>query len=126
MNKLFLLLPVIALVGCDKRTDYEIVQNEIIGKEIPIIATGTMGDFMIKIPETKALKKIANKTKNSKFLSVENPKSMSEEGFCLINTIPLNTWKKLGSENNHCHYRIYCGAPEFMNYDEFYAVEVCE
>ena len=126
MNKLFLLLPVIALVSCDKKTDYEIVQNEIIGKEIPIIATGTMGDFMIKIPETKALKKIANKTKNSKFLSVENPNAMSEDGYCLINTIPLNAWEKLGSPNNTCHYRIYCGHLDFMDYDKMYAVEVCE
>lgn len=126
MKKLLLLLPVFMLVGCDKKTDYEIVQNEIKGKEIPVIATGTMGDFMIKIPETPALKKIASKTKNSKFLSVENPNPMSENGYCLINTIPLNTWEKLGSPNNTCHYRIYCGHLDFVDYDKMYAVEVCE
>lgn len=90
-----------------------------------VLTTGEMGDFLIQLPETKELRKIANKQKNAKFLSVFNPNSYTKAGYCLVNVVPYNTMKKLETPDNHCHYRIYCGAPEFMNYDEFYAVEVC-
>lgn len=91
----------------------------------PGIATGEMGDFLISVPETEELRKIANEQKNAKFLSVFNPNSYAKTGYCLINIIPYSTMEKMGTLNDKCHYRIYCGAPEFMNYDEFYAVEVC-
>jgi hypothetical protein len=91
----------------------------------PGIATGEMGDFLVSVPETEELRKIANSQKNAKFLSVFNPNSYSKQGYCLINIIPYSTMEKMGTPNNDCNYRIYCGAPEFMNYDEFYAVEVC-
>lgn len=92
----------------------------------PVLATGEMGDFLIQLPETEELSKIANGQKNAKFLSVFNPNQYTKAGYCLVNVVPYNTMKKLEMPENHCHYRIYCGAPEFMSYDEFYAVEVCD
>lgn len=90
-----------------------------------VLATGEMGDFLIQIPETEELRKITNNQKNAKFLSVFNPNSYAKVGYCLVNVIPYSTMEKMGTPYNGCHYRIYCGAPEFMNYDEFYAIEVC-
>ena len=91
----------------------------------PGIATGEMGDFLVSVPETEELRKIANGQKNAKFLSVFNPNSYAKPGYCLINIIPYSTREQMGTPDNDCNYRIYCGAPEHMNYDEFYAVEVC-
>ena len=91
-----------------------------------VIATGEMDDFLIRLPETPELREIANSNKNAMFLSVHNPNQFSKDGYCLINIVPFNTMKKLGMPENTCNYRIYCGSPEFMNYDEFYAVEVCD
>ncbi|MBQ6027820.1 MAG: hypothetical protein IJL21_04705 [Alphaproteobacteria bacterium] len=91
----------------------------------PIIIHGEMGDYLIQLPETEDLRKIANKQKDSKFLSVFNPNSYTKDGYCLVNVIPYNTMKELGTPDSNCNYRIYCGAPEHMDYDEFYAVEVC-
>ncbi|MBE6460638.1 MAG: hypothetical protein E7007_01880 [Alphaproteobacteria bacterium] len=91
----------------------------------PVLTTGDQGDFLIRLPESEALLKIANKTKNAKFLSVFNPNSYAKAGYCLLNIIPYSTMEKLGWENKDCHYRLYCGAPEFMDYDQYYAVEVC-
>lgn len=90
-----------------------------------IIVNGEMGDYLIQLPETKDLHKIATKQKDSKFQSVFNPNSYAKADYCLVNVIPYNTMKALGTPESDCHYRIYCGAPEFMDYDEFYAVEVC-
>lgn len=90
-----------------------------------VIATGEMGDFLVSVPETEELRKIANSQKNAKFLSVFNPNSYAKQGYCLINIIPYSAMEKMGTPNSDCNYRIYCGVPEFMNYDEFYAVEVC-
>lgn len=91
----------------------------------PVLATGEMGDFLIQLPETEELRKVANEQKNAKFLSVFNPNQYAKAGYCLVNVVPYDTMKKLEMPDNDC-YRIYCGAPEFMNYDEFYAVEVCD
>ncbi len=91
----------------------------------PVLATGEMGDFLIQLPETEELRKVANGQKNAKFLSVFNPNQYTKAGYCLVNVVPYYTMKKLEMPDNDC-YRIYCGAPEFMNYDEFYAVEVCD
>ena len=91
----------------------------------PGVATGEMGDFLVSVPETEELRKIANSQKDAKFLSVFNPNTYAKAGYCLINIIPYSTREKMGDPDNNCNYRIYCGAQEFMNYDEFYAVEVC-
>ena len=91
-----------------------------------VISKGDMGDFIVRVPETPELREIANGNKNAMFLSVQNPNQYARAGYCLINIIPFNTMEKMGISENNCHYRIYCGAPTTMNYDEFYAVEVCE
>ena len=108
--------------------DYKAIQKAMddCGDECrPVLVTGEMGDFLIKLPATDELRKIANKQKNAKFLSVFNPNSYAKAGYCLLNIIPYSTMEKLGWENKDCHYRLYCGAPEFMDYDQYYAVEVC-
>lgn len=89
------------------------------------LATGESGDYLIRLPATDALLKVANKAKNSKFLSVFNPNSYAKDGYCLLNIVPYDTMEKLGWQNKNCYYRIYCGAPEFLDYDQHYAVEVC-
>lgn len=134
MKKIVLLVSVLALTVCDKATaagsdDYKNLQQAMddCGEECaPVIATGDYGDFLIRMPETDILRDISNKEKSAKFLSTENPKRYAESGYCLVNVVPYNTMKNLGIPNNTCHYRIYCGAPENMDYDQYYAVEVCE
>lgn len=129
MKKLLFLLPVLALCACQENAttdDYATLKAELSANTPQVIATGTMGDFLIKIPETPALKKIASKRKTSKFLSIQNPNSLSAEGYCLVNIIPALTFERLDTPDNTCNYRIYCGAPSSMNYDKFYAVELCD
>lgn len=126
MKKLLFLLPVALLIACDKTDYYEVVKTELTSASPQIISSGTMGDFLVKVPETPALKKVASKSKNSKFLSINNPNSFAEKGYCLINIIPLLAWQKVGTPDNTCNYRIYCGAPESMNYDKYYSVEICD
>lgn len=60
--------------------------------------------------------------KEDKIWQIKNKKNYSQ--FCLVNIIPYKTTKEQGI-SELCNYRIYCGAPEYMNYDEPYAVEVC-
>lgn len=130
MKKVLFLLPVLILTACDNQlSQNKTIQNELkrCGDECgQIIANGELGDFLIKLPETAALRNIANSNKNAKFLSIKDPKQYSMSGYCLLNIIPLKAMEKLGTPENTCNYRLYCGAPENMNYDEFYAVEICE
>lgn len=134
MEKLSLLVSVLALVACDSATagdlqDYKNLQQAMndCGYECrPVIAEGEYGDFLIRMPETDVLREIASKEKYAKFLSTENPKQYARDGYCLVNIIPANTMEQLGWENKNCPYRIYCGAPELMDYDQYYAVVVCE
>lgn len=130
MKKTLFILPLLALTACDSATtpDADIIRNAInaCGDECAtVLTTGEHGDFLIRIPENKELRKIASREKNVKFLSTSNPKSYAQTGHCLINIIPYNTFQEMGTPERNCHYRIYCGAPEYMNYDEYYAVEVC-
>lgn len=90
-----------------------------------VLTTGEHGDFLIRIPENDELRKIASGTKTVKFLSAFNLNSYARAGHCLINIIPYKTFQEMGIPSHNCHYRIYCGAPEYMNYNEYYAVEVC-
>ncbi len=130
MKKTLFILPLLALAACDNAiaTDTDIIRNAIdaCGDECAtVLTTGKLGDFLIRIPENDDLRKIASGEKTAKFLSTFNPNSYARAGYCLINIIPLSTFQELGAPDNNCHYRIYCGAPEYMNYDEYYAVEVC-
>lgn len=90
-----------------------------------VIAEGKQGDFLIKVPATPEILEIANGEKTVKFLSVQNPQNYVQDGYCLVNTIPYNTMKQMGKTDNHCHFRLYCGSADSMNYNENYAVEVC-
>ena len=91
-----------------------------------IFVTGDMGDFINIIPETSEIKDLFNKkAKTVKFLSIENPKQYIKSGYCLVDMVPYDTMKKMGTLDNGCHYRIYCGTVDDMNYDENYAIEVC-
>jgi hypothetical protein len=103
----------------------EMKKNDDAGVGNPVIVTGERGDFVIKLQETEQLKAIANKQKNAKFLSVDAPKQYISDGFCLVNIIPYNTMVALGTPDNNCSYRLFCGSENDMNYDEFYAVELC-
>lgn len=90
-----------------------------------VIATGNDGDFLIRLPETNTLKRIAEfGTKDSKFLSVFNPNQYAQSGYCLINVIPFKAQGK--SDSSDTTYRIYCGAPEYMDYNQDYAVNIDE
>lgn len=126
MKKLLLILPAVALAACSQgqKSDMEILESAV--QDTEIIAQGKMGDFMVQVQETEALKKIADKEKTAKFLSVENPDAKSKEGYCLVNVIPVAAMEKVGMENSTCHYRIYCGQPGVVDYDKMYAVEVCK
>lgn len=127
MKKILFILPLLALAACDNATasDADIIRNAIdaCGDECAtVLTTGERGDFLIRIPENDELRKIASGEKNAKFLSTENPKSYAHAGHCLINIIPQGTFQEMDAHAPY--YRIYCGAPEHMNYDEYYAVEV--
>lgn len=112
----------------EKNEDYITLQREIANCDEcgRIIATGDDGDFLIRLPKTDALNHFSFLEKNAKFLSVSNPNQYAKSGYCLVNIIPYNTMEKLGWQNKTCSYRIYCGAPESMDYDQYYAVAVCE
>lgn len=112
----------------DRSEQYITLQREMVACDDcgRVIATGDGGDFLIRLPQTNALYNITRAEKNAKFLSIENPKQYAESGYCLVNVVPYNTVEKLGIPSNTCHYRIYCGASENMDYDQYYAVEVCE
>ena len=94
-----------------------------------IIAHGKQGDFIVKMPATKALVAIANREKNSKFLSIENPFQYIEEGYVLINVTPYNTAMKLEGEARYrmlnCPYRIMGINAKDIGDENYYAVELC-
>ncbi len=90
-----------------------------------VLTTGNQGDFLIRLPESDALRKVANRTKKNKFLSVY-PSDYAKAGYCLLNVIPHNTMEKLDGVNKDCYYRLYCGAPEFIDGAQGYAIEICE
>lgn len=88
-----------------------------------IIASGEMGDYILKLDATDALLAVAAKAKTAKMLSVD-PVPHAAEGVCLLGIIPQKTMETLGTPENKCNYRLVCGAIE--NVEEMYAVELCE
>ncbi|MBR4892256.1 MAG: hypothetical protein IKZ34_03705 [Alphaproteobacteria bacterium] len=91
-----------------------------------VLAEGKRKDFLIRVPATEDLYKITNKPANAKFLSVNEAQQYVQDGYCLINVVPLASWKLLGKPERTCNYRVYCGSANLMSSDEFYAVELCE
>ena len=91
-----------------------------------IISEGTRGDFLNYIDETPEILQIYNnKEKTAMFLSVENPAQYIKPGKCLVNTIGYDILKEMAGDNevSNCSWRLFCGTE--MNYDGYYAVELC-
>ncbi len=134
MKKLSLLaLTAIALAACgdNKPTpaDFAAIETEIQnasanGTPVSIVALGQGGDYIIPLPATDVLTKIASMDKTVTFLSVENPAQYVTEGTCLLNIIPENTMAAMNTPENKCNFRLFCGTAEEMG-AEVYAVEVC-
>jgi hypothetical protein len=74
-------------------------------------ATGSRGDYIVKVPSTPELVQIANGNKTALFLSVD-PFGFIEEGYILINVVPqFNEYRILGTD--------------IMSYNgTYYAVEI--
>lgn len=133
MKKILFITTLIALplfTACEKeqtptKEDYAILQNAVQVADTTIITIGDQGDFLIKLQKTDEIQAIYNKQKTAKFLSISDPKQYIEEGYCLLNVIPVNTMEQIGTPDNTCHYRLYCGNAKNMNYDNLYAVELC-
>lgn len=94
--------------------------------ENAIISRGERGDFLEYIDETPEILQIYNnKEKTATFLSVENPAQYIKPGKCLVNTIGYVILLEMAGDNevSNCAWRLFCGTE--MNYDGFYAVELC-
>ena len=127
MKKVFMLFVLFACIPfVSNATEFESVRDLVVQHESENKIGGEMGDFLVKVPETAEIRQIADKEKNSMFLSVENPKQYAENGYCLIDVIPADVLKQKGWGESTC-YRVFCGGPESMNYDgNYYSVSVCE
>ena len=134
MKKLSLLaLAAVTLVACgdSKPTpeDYTTIETEIQnsvanGVALSITAIGQQGDYIITLPATETLTAIGNKARTVAFLSVENPAQYVAEGQCLLNIIPDKVMADMGTPENKCNFRLFCGTAEQAT-GEAYAVEVC-
>ena len=135
MKKLSVLaLAAVALAACDAQTptpeDYQTINTEIQNATAPdqaisIVALGSNGDYVIALPANETITNIAAKKKTAKFLSIDNPAQYVAEGQCLLNIIPVNTMQMLGTPENTCNFRLFCGTADDINNSEFYAVELC-
>ncbi|MBD5389076.1 hypothetical protein HDR63_02365 [bacterium] len=92
---------------------YEMVSQAIGGQLV--MTVGPTGDFLVRVPATAALKKIAAGEKTAKFLSVENPAQYVQDGTVLINVIPNNV------RTGGCPYRLATA----VTAQGYYAVELC-
>lgn len=102
------------------------IQNSVSqGVGATIVAIGTSGDYAIAIPATDVVKEIAAKKKTAKFLSVENVDQYVLADKCLLNIIPQNVMEQLGTPENKCNFRLFCGTADDVANNEFYAVELC-
>ena len=107
---------------------YTVFMNQYKQDEGTVVAEGNMGDFLTYIAATpEILDMYNNKAKTAVFLSFENPIQYVQSEKCIVNTIPYNTWKELGMENDevsHCAWRLFCGGEiqDGVNY----AVEFCD
>lgn len=125
------LLGLTTLSACDsvqKPTpeDFAAVEDSLSGNDnLLISALGDQGDYILKIQETPELLEIAKKQKSTKFLSVTEPATYVEEGYCLLNIIPEIVMSSIDPENT-CFFRLFCGtAEDIANNPETYAIELC-
>jgi hypothetical protein len=143
-------LSAIALCACEKddasgttAEDYEIVKAEV-GKKsapgvakYPIIKIGLLGDVLIPVEATPQLKAIYQNKKTAKFWSItldeksreqynaRNPYVKTKTEYCLINIMFADDMAKNGWEGNSCDTRLVCAPVDDIDYNEFYAVELC-
>lgn len=102
------------------------IQNSVSqGVGATIVAIGTSRDYAIAIPATDVVKEIAAKKKTVNFLSVENVDQYVLTDKCLLNIIPQNVMEQLGTPENKCNFRLFCGTAADVANNEFYAVELC-
>ena len=136
MKKLSLLaLVAVSLAACggdDMPTpaDFQTIETEIQtsmsqGIGTTIIALGQNGDYIIPIVATDAVKNIGAKAKTVTFLSAEIPTDSITDGQCMLNIIPQNTMQQMGTPENKCNFRLFCGTAADIATNEFYAVELC-
>ncbi len=132
MKKIALALAVLPLVACNQAPEKPTFEDtailmEELGKQPhrnTIVALGAMGDYVMKLDETEALKAIAAKQKTVKLFSVESPEQYAEQGTCLLNIIPQMTMQNMGQPENKCNFRLVCGTIDDTS--ALYAVELCE
>lgn len=135
MKKLSIIaMAAVALAACSENKptpeDYKTVEAEIqtasTGESpLVVVSLGTAGDYVLQLPKTEALQKIAQKDKTVKFLSAEiNPEQVSDE-YCLLNIIPQVAMEQMGEENDTCNMALFCGTADDLASGEVYAVELC-
>ncbi len=88
----------------------------------PVVAVGEDGGALVKIPATPELIDIATKAHTTTFVSVENPVQYVQDGFILVNIVPVSVLAQ-NPEMTSCAYRVFYGTAEDMTGD--YAVAVC-
>lgn len=125
------LLGLTTLSACDSAQkptpeDFAAVEDSLTGNDnLLISALGDQGDYILKIQGTPELLEIAKKQKSTKFLSVTEPATYVEEGYCLLNIIPEIVMSSIDPENT-CFFRLFCGtAEDIANNPETYAIELC-
>lgn len=126
-------LMAISLAACGDNQptpeDFNAIEKEIQtlsnnGAAVSVVAVGPVGDYVLSLPATEVLTKIASKNATVTFLSVENPTQYAADDVCLLNIIPENTMASMNTPENKCNFRLFCGNAENIN-AEAYAVEVC-
>lgn len=108
-----------------KTIEMEIQNNAVANGQTTILSLGAQGDYIIALPATDALLEIAAKQKTVAFMSVSDGAQYVADGTCLLNIIPDNTMQMMGTPENKCNFRLFCGTADDMNNNQFYAVEVC-
>lgn len=124
------LIAAVSLTACDKADkptieDYKTVEIAASANESVIAGIGGQGDYVMRLKETPELLEIAQKQKTTTFLSVTEPATYLEEGYCLLNIIPEVVMTSINPEST-CFFRLFCGtAEDITNNPEAYAVELC-
>lgn len=90
-----------------------------------IVAIGPNGDYVIPIVASDTVKEIAAKKKTVAFFSAVIPTESITDGQCMLNIIPQPTMEQMGTPENTCNFRLFCGTAEDIANNEFYAVELC-
>lgn len=127
-------LVAVALAACSGEKaptpeDFATIETELqnitsSGGILSIAAVGPAGDYIIPLAQNDTILDVASRKKTVTFLSIDNPAQYVSEGQCLLNVIPNNTMEAMGTPENKCNFRLFCGSAEDMN-ETVYAVELC-